>query len=225
MLIRTLCLALCLGIKSFAQAPDITLDSGHRGLLFTQIDDGPNYTVAFACDLNPSFNPIDRSYIESPKIPIILKETLSLEYRKSLPSNYFSGWDSWRLSSFGPNKAFAYDDLFSIEDGHIRIYPGQAQSEARKIYGLSKTQAFLGAFDNRFYWWVKDKPREIFFRSNNHTFKFTLHKRVTEPLGMSNGDPKGDLSLDAVVIPKGWYPAPRTFEGIVLNFTDAKQVD
>ena len=224
-----LMLALTIGVAfspSIAQAKqqDVSLGSGHRGLRFTQIEDGANYTMAFGCDLKPGF-PLSGGFIEGPNSPIILKETLSPEYRKTLPFNFFGGWSDHLLFSFGPNKAFHDKDLFAIEDSHIRIYPGQTQAEARKVYGLSTNQMFLGAFEGRFYWWVKGKPREVFFRADNHTFKFTLHKRVTEPLGIAKGDPEGDLALDTVVIPKGWYPSPRTFEWIILNLKDAKQID
>ena len=218
---------LCLGSQSLAQSPDIGLGSGQRGLSFALLQDEkePPFTAVFACDSKPGFPLGGGGYLDNLTTKILFKETLSPEYRKTLPSNFFIGSPDCCLFSFGPNKAFFFNRLLAIEDGHIRIYPGQTQPEARKVYGLSANQMFIGAFEGRFYWWVKGKPREVFFRADNHTFKFTLHKRVTEPLGMAKGDPEGDLALDTVVIPKGWYPSPRTFEWIILNFKDAKRIN
>jgi len=69
-------------------------------------------------------------------------------------------------------------------------------------------------------------PREVFFRSANHTYRFKLNKRVTEPLGMAKGDPKGDLALYAVMMPRGWFSfTPRTLEWAILNWKDAERIE
>ena len=214
-------------LHSAPKGPDISLGSGQRGLRFGWLsydETEPPYTFVFSCDLYPGF-PLGSGGF-SKYDPVILKETLTQKYRNTLPKNYFNGFATANLYSFSKDKAFSYQDLFAIENGHIRIYPNRAQPEAHKVYGLSPDQIFLGAFEGRIYWWVKDKPRQVFFRdSTRHTFTFPLHDRVTKPLGMSKGNPDGDIALNTVVIPKGWYPAPHTLEWIVLNFKDAKPID
>jgi hypothetical protein len=209
---------------------NVTLGSGHRGLVFTMLSDTnpkePPYAVAFACNLKPGFF-LSAGYVDGlPDTRILRKETLSPEYVKSFPITYWSSGTTTNLYSFGDNAAFVDDDLYRIEDGHIRIYLDAAQQEARKRYGLQKDQIFLGAFDGRVFFWEQDKPQDAYFRTAAHTYRFKLHERVTKPLGMSKGDPDGDLALRAVVKPSvSWYPSPRTFEWIVLNFKDAKQIN
>jgi hypothetical protein len=218
-------LLLITSLVARSQGSEVPLGSGHRGLIFTQLRDGRNYTVAFAYNVRPDFL-LSAGFGTDADSKIILKETLTPEYVSTFPGNFWAGWRTIGLFSFDQNTAFDGRDLYRIEDGHIRIYPHQAGPEARKRYSLQENQIFLGAFDQRVFYWEKDKPRVVYFKTENENkvFSYTLHKRVTEPLGMSKGNPKGDLALRAVVKPKGWYPSPRTFEWIVLNVKDAKLV-
>jgi len=210
------------GLVLMAQPASIDLASGNRGLLFVQLPDGKNYTMAFACELEPGF-PLEAAYIESPHSRIIFKETLPPDYVKTLPSNFWAGWTSTGVFSFGENAVFEGHTLYRIEDGHIKIYPHAAQEEARKRYGLSNDQTFLGAFDNRVFYWKKGQPRSVYFQASGHIYRFKLRKGVTQPLGIAKGDPKGDLALRAVVKPSAaWYPSPRTFDWIMLNINEAE---
>jgi hypothetical protein len=205
----------------------VTLGSGHRGLVFAQLlSEDLNRTrdtVAVACNLKPGYDITEGFDASDPDTRIILKETLTKEYRKQFDSRFWAGWLARRLYSFGEDAAFADGDLFRIEQGHIRIYPGKARSEARKTYGLAQSQNFLGAFDGKVFYWTQGQPQEIRFQSGTQTYRFKLGKRVTEPLGMAKGDPKGDLALFVVAKPGAWFHvAPRTMEWVVLNLKDAE---
>lgn len=110
--------------------------------------------------------------------------------------------------------------------GHIRIFPYAALPEARRIYSLPESNIFLGAFNGRVFYWEKDAPQAVYFRSDNHTYCFKLPKGVKTPLGMSKGDPKGDLALYAVVRRPGWFTISSwTHDWIVLNLRDAERLD
>lgn len=102
------------------------LESGHRGLVFTilsNIDPKEKpFTVALACNLNPGY-PLSIGFLASdPDERILAKETLSSDYISTFPSNYWSGWTTKGLFSFGKNAAFDGRDLYRMENGHI---PGQ----------------------------------------------------------------------------------------------------
>jgi len=147
------------------------------------------------------------------------------DYICSLPNNFFNGWNSCGLFSFDDHSAFADSTVFRVENGHLRIYQGKKQEWAQKQYGLKVDEIFLGAFGGNTFFWKENQPQYVFYISQSHTYRFKTHSRVTEPLGMSRGEPKGDLALRAVVKPKSWfYPSPRTFEWIILNFKDAQLV-
>jgi len=206
------------------------LGSGHRGLVFTEINpldpQESQHTVALACNLNPGYFLAATFVYGAPDTKIILKELIPLEKDKTLPPHFWSGWTTKGLFSFETDAAFDGRNLFRIENGHIRIYPRIAMEEARRRYQLKDDHLFLGAFEGRVFYWVKGHPREVFFRSADHTYRFRLQKRVTEPLGMAKGDPKGDLALYAVMMPRGWFSfTPRTLEWAVLNVKDAERIE
>jgi hypothetical protein len=209
------------------QLDPMNLASGHRGLFFAQIIpksiDVPYDTVAFICTLDPGYNVTDGYDPNNPKTRIILQEKLTPEYRKGFDPRFWNGWVSQRIYSFGKNAAFAGRDLFRIEQGHIRIYPERVPAEAKKAYGLTEGQIFLGAFDGRVFYWNAGQPQAIEFRSGTQSYRIKLPKRVTEPLGMAKGEPKGDLALYAVAKPTTFFHvAPRTIDWFILNFKDAE---
>jgi hypothetical protein len=206
----------------------VNLGSGQRGLVFIKVNPlDPrelHRTVLIACNLDPGYSHADYS-AKDLNTQVIAKETLTPEYEKTIPSRYWSGWLAMGLFSFDVNAAFDETNLYRIEKGHIRIYPFVAQQEARKRYRLPENSTFLGAFDGRIFYWIKDHPREVFFRSADRLYRFMLQKRVTEPLGMAKGDPKGDLALWAVMMPSGWFSTtPRTLDWAILNVRDAELV-
>ena len=228
-MIEKWCIMLCLaGWPLHAHAPEsVNLASGHRGLLIAQVfskaPSGTRGTIALACDLKPDFGLTNGFAENDPETQIILKETLTPDYLRQLDSRFWAGWIARRLFSFGEDAAFSHGDLYRIEQGHIRIYPGKARSDARKTYGLTPSQNFLGAFDGRIFYWTQDQPLEVRFQSGTQTYRFKLDKRVTEPLGMAKGDPKGDLALFAVAKPSSlFHVAPRTMDWFVLNLKDAE---
>jgi len=152
----------------------------------------------------------------------ILQEKLAPDYVGTLPRKFWAGWTTLGLFSFDTDAAFDGRDLYRIEKGHIRIYPYIAQQEARKRYGLREDEVFLGAFDGRVFYWVKGQPRAVYFRAGNQIRRFQLGRRITEPLGMAKGDPKGDLALYTVMLPSGWFSTtPRTLGWVVLDLKDA----
>ena len=222
-------LALSLMTIHAGQPEMVNLGSGHRGLIFKQVgvfdSRVPPRTVILGCNLSPGYF-IESGLVEGdPDSQIILKETLKPEYAESFGARWWSGWTSLGLFSFDVDAAFDGSNLYRIEKGHIRIYPKAALQEARKRYQLEENQIFLGAFEGRAFYWVKDHPREAYFRMANHTYRFKLPKRITEPLGMAKGDPDGDLALYAVGMPKGWLSTtPRTLGWTVLNVRDAERI-
>jgi hypothetical protein len=222
---------ICLAVFSIhASQPDsINLASGHRGLVFALMipkDSAASYnTVAFACNLTPGYDVTTGFDDRDPDSRIILKEKLTPEYLKEFDPRFWAGWVTQRIYSFGKNAAFSGRDLFRIEQGHIRIYPGRVPAEAKKTYGLTEGQTFLGAFDGRVFYWNAGQPQAIEFRSGTQAYRIKLAKRVTEPLGMAKGDPKGDLALYAVAKPTTlFHVAPRTMDWFILNFKDAERI-
>lgn len=207
----------------------VTLGSGHRGLVFTRLSITnpklPPYTVAIACNINPGYFLSAGFSEESPNSQILARETFTQSYVNSFPPNYWSGGVTKNLYSFGDEEAFDGRDLYKLEDGHIKIFPRLAQKVAKERYSLQKNHVFLGSFEGRIYFWIKNDPHSIYFKSSGDIYRFKLHSRVVEPVGMSKGDPVGDIALRAVVRPASkLYPSPRTFEWIVLNIKDAKLV-
>lgn len=213
-----------------ASPPDpVNLASGHRGLVFARMipkDLGVAYdTVAFACNLNPGYDVTVGFDDRAPETRVILKEKLTSEYLKGFDPGFWAGWVTLRIFSFAENAAFSREDLYRIEQGHIRIYPGRVPAEAKKTYGLTEGQIFLGAFDGRIFYWNAGQPQAIEFRSGIQVYRFKLPKRVTEPLGMAKGEPKGDLALYAVAKPATFFHvAPRTLDWFILNFKEAERV-
>lgn len=216
---------------TFTMAIGPDLGSGHRGLVFAQITEErstPKITALIACRMNPGY-PHGGSFLESHEsinTIIIAKETFSQKNIDDMGGKFFNGWSSRVLYSLSPDMAFAYQDLYTVENGHIRIYPGQAQTEARKRFRLKDDQVFLGAFENRVYFWVRGKPTEVLFRTSDHLYRLRLNRRVTEPLGMSKGDPDGDLALFRVAKPKGCISmSPRSVGWDVLNLKEAERIE
>ncbi len=203
------------------------LGSGQRGLIFTRLNaldpQDKTCTIVIAYNRNPGF-PVVSGYLQNDPLTVTLhRETLTPEFEKTLPPKFWSGWLSLGLFSFDTDAAFDGRDLYRIEKGHIRIYPYIAQQEARKQYGLRENEIFLGAFDGKVFYWVKGQPRAVYFRAGNQIRRFQLGKRVTEPLGMARGDPKGDLALYTVMLPSGWFSTtPRTLGWLVLDLKDAQ---
>lgn len=229
---RTL-MSLLLSLTLLAARPSqpgvVNLGSGHRGLVFVKVNPldqrERNRTVLIACNLHPGYTFTGYSD-QDPDTKVILKETLTPEYEKTIPSRYWSGWLALRLYSFDANTAFDESSLYRIENGHLRIYPYAAQREARKRYQLNEGTIFLGAFEGRIFYWIKDHPQEVYFRSADRTYRFKLPKRITEPLGMAKGDPKGDLALWAVMMPARRFSiSPRTLDWALLNIADAELID
>jgi hypothetical protein len=217
-------------VFSFLQATQserVTLASGHRGLVFTWVIPKdpklPYDTVAFVCNLNPGYEGTGGFDESDLGTRVLLKEKLAPEYLKEFDPRFWNGWVSTRLYSFGENAAFSRQDLYRIEKGHIRIYPGRVPAEAKKTYGLAEGQTFLGAFDGNVFYWNAGQPQAIEFRSGTKVYRFKLPKRVTEPLGMAKGEPKGDLALFAVAKPTTFFHVtPRTLDWFILNFKDAE---
>jgi|GEM_PF-2084438 hypothetical protein len=221
----------CLAISPLQanQPAPVNLASGHRGLAFEWIipEDPklPYDTVAFVCNLNSGFDGTYGFNDRAPETRVILKEKLTPENLKGFDPRFWNGWVSKRIYSFGENAAFSGRTLFRIEQGHIRIYPGRVPAEAKKTYGLTEGQTFLGAFDGRVFYWNASQPQAIEFRSGTQVYRFKLPKRVTEPLGMAKGEPKGDLALYAVAKPATFFHvAPRTLDWFILNFKEAERV-
>jgi hypothetical protein len=222
----------CIAVSTLpaGQPISVRLGSGHRGLVLKHVNpfdpkEHP-FTFALACNLNPGYSIQIEAPEGGPNVQVILKESFTQEYVNSLPSNFFGGWFSLGLFSFDEDAAFEGRTLIRIEHGHIRIYPGIALQEARNRYQLKENEIFLGAFDGRIFFWIKDQPQAVYFKSAKHTYRFKLSKRVTEPLGMAKGDPKGDLALYTVMLPAGWFSfTPRTVGWLVLNVKDAERVD
>jgi len=179
--------------------------------------------MVIAYNRSPGF-PMVSGYLQNdPQTVIVHQETLDPGYEKTIPPRFWSGWLSMGLFSFGTDAAFDGRNLYRIEQGHLRIYPYVAQEEARRRYGLKEDEIFLGAFDGRAFYWTKGQPRTVYVRSGNQVRRFELGKRVTEPLGMAKGDPKGDLALHAVMRPSGFFSfSPRTLGWIVLDLKDAR---
>jgi len=223
-------LAMALMTIGASQPEGLNLGSGHRGLVFTQINPldphEPHYTVAFACNLKPGFF-VSAAYLnDDPDTKIIQKELIAPEYEKTFPPYFWSGWTTKGLFSFDRDAAFDGSNLYRIERGHIRIYPRMALQEARKRYQLKDDHIFLGAFEGRVFYWIKDQPKAVYFRAANHTYRFKLQKRVTEPLGMAKGDPRGDLALYTVMMPAGWFSTtPRTLDWVILNVKEAERIE
>ena len=208
----------------------VTLGSGHRGLLFSQVKSQDplvsNHVFVLACNKNPGYASEDYFAYGDQNIDIILQETFSTEYINTIGSQFFAGWNTSRLFSFGPNAAFFSKTLFKVEQGHIRIFPGQALLEARRIYHLSDAEIFLGSFDGRVYFWVEGNPQEVRFRAGTRQYRLKLQDRVMEPLGMAKGSPRGDVALFAVAKPPGFFHmTPRVLEWEILNFKDASLVE
>jgi len=203
------------------------LGSGQRGLVLTRLNPlDPNEkkcTIVIAYHQHPGF-PMASGFLKNdPQTVIVHQETLDPEYEKTIPSRFWSGWTSLELFSFDKDAAFDGRDLYRIEKGHLRIYPYVAQAEARRRYGLKENEIFLGAFDGRAFYWVKGQPRTVYVRSGSQVRRFELGKRVTEPLGMAKGDPKGDLALHTVMLPAGFFSfSPRTLGWVVLDLKDAR---
>jgi hypothetical protein len=95
-------------------------------------------TVAFACNLNPGYDVTVGFDDRAPETRVILKEKLTSEYLKGFDPGFWAGWVTLRIFSFAENAAFSREDLYRIEQGHIRIYPGRVPAEAKKTYGLTE---------------------------------------------------------------------------------------
>lgn len=207
----------------------VALGSGNRGLVLTMVapfdPKQPPFTVAIVCYPDPGFF-LTADSAGGPEAQTLIQETLPADQLKRLPEKWWSGWLNLELFSFGPDAAFDLRDLYRIENGHIRIFPHAALTEARRTYGLADTHIFLGAFEGRIFYWAKDAPQAVYFRSGNHTYRFRMPDRIVTPLGMAKGDPKGDLALYAVVKRQGWFTISSwTHDWLVLNLKDAERLD
>jgi hypothetical protein len=198
-------------------------------LFFTRImsqDLGVPYNaVAFVYTLDHRYGLSDGLDARGTKTGIILQEELATEYLKGFDPRFWNGLTTRRIYSFGEDAAFSGQDLYRIEQGHIRIHPGRVPAEAKKTYGLTEGQTFLGAFDGRVFYWNAGQPQAVHFQSGTQVYRFKLPERVTEPLGMARGEPKGDLALYAEAKQAAsLHMASRTCDWFILDLKDAERI-
>lgn len=228
----TLCkvvfLTLIISTGVLGQTPTEILGSGDRGLVFSEGWTGmPPHTAILALDPNPPLGEGTPGYIPG-KTSILFQDVLSPEEVGQIPAKWWTG-SQFNVFSFDDHSVFRRGSLFRIVSNHIRIYPGASQVTARKEFGFSESEIYLGLVSGFRFYWVKNDPRHVYFYKSGEQPRvvhyFTLKKGVREPLGMSRGNPVGDLALQVVSIPRGWSQSPRIIEWITLNFKDAKVVN
>lgn len=211
--------------------PQCMISSGHRGLVFTIDTLTPqsqaNIPMILGCIGNIGYSNEVYFNTNSNNNSIILRDELTRREFDSIGARFFSSRSTRRLFSLAEDCAMANGDLFAIEHGRLRIYPGKAQTEAHRRYNLTEKQTCLGAFDDRVYFWVEGKPTELYFKDyQGNTYRFALGEEVFDLMGISNGAPEADLALFAVSHHTAFFHlTPARVHWIRLNFNDAKKVD
>jgi hypothetical protein len=231
-------IAVLLTIGLCAQVKD-GLGSGNRGLCFSmEWSKEPKWDpkdkkglpaqdlAILAIDPNPPLGEGIPGYVKGKGI-ILHQEILSEEYRNSIPSKWWTG-SFFNVYSFDDHSVFNSSGLLRLEEGHLRIYPWEAQKIAHQEFKLPENALYLGVVSAYRFYWIKGHPRYVYaFKVGEQPRKllrFKLDKRVTEPLGIAKGEPEGDLALRAVAKPIRWSPSPRIIPWFVLNFKDTESV-
>ena len=209
-----------------------SLGTGRRGWLFCQdvvarMNHPGTFKVSIAFDPDPPLGESPIGFDENRSV-VLYEETLSDGYIKTIPKNFWGGWTSFLCFSFDKNELFSFDRLIRVEDGKIRIYPGQVQTEARKRFGLKNDQIYLGAVEGKRFYWIKEHPGVVYFfedgQEPRRVYQLRLDTRITEPLGMAKGNPQGDFALEAAAKPIRRTATPRIIQWFALNCKDAEPV-
>ena len=226
-----------------AIAQDLScIKEGSRGLVVTA-DIRPaemtptgesRWVLTFGCSRHPGLEEV--GHADDPSLstedPVFVRQPLTDDLKAT---NWFQGWSVNQLFAFDETSVFdgAYKgtqggNLFSFENGKLKANLGQAQALASKRFGLPSKAIYLGSVRGRRFYWIEGKPRKIYFfegeSAHLNTHVLDLPKEVKKPLGIANGDPKGDWALQATCKAPGWYSAPNAIHWVVLYAKDAKAV-
>ena len=186
------------------------------------------YKVTIAYEPNP---PLGESQIgfDADHSVVLFDEVLPEDYLKTIPKKFWAGWTSFICYSFDDDAIFSFDRLIRVENGKIRIYPGQVQPEAQKRFNLKADQIYLGVVEGKRFYWTKSRPEKIYFFEDGQNprkiYQIKLDERVTEPLGISKGNPTGDLALEAAAKPIRRTSTPRVIQWFVINFKEAMPIE
>ena len=207
-----------------------SLGSGRRGWVFGKVtfENPRKVVIGYDPAPTPEMSELPYQYVEG-YTKVLYRTTLEEGEIKSLPLNFWNGWISRMCFSFDKHALFDGTNLFRVKNGKISVLAGQAQAEARRCFGLSHDQIYLGCIEYRHFYYIKSEHHKVYYSAmsngSRRVYCLKTPERALDLFGVARGDAAGDVVVWASAKPLRMTGSPSVPAWFILNLRSETVVE